>query len=62
MVADLTLNGKKICFWNWKREAFNVVMRYNRQYFELFKHSETLIELMAQFKESEALTDIRTNN
>lgn len=62
IITDLALNEKKICFWNWKREALNVVMRYNRQYFELFKHSESLTELMNQFKESEALTEIRSND
>lgn len=61
LVADLAVNNKKIYFWNWQREAFHVVMRYNRQYFELFKHSDNLTDLMIQIKQSEALSEIKTN-
>jgi hypothetical protein len=61
LVADLAVNNKKICFWNWKRPAFHVVMRYNRQYFELFKHSDNLTDLIVQIKQTEALNEIKTN-
>jgi hypothetical protein len=37
LIQDLAVYEKQIYFWNWKKESFHLVMRFNREYFELFK-------------------------
>lgn len=51
---------KKIIFWNWKREARNVLMRYDRKCIALCKKSESLIDLISS-NEKESFVDIKEN-
>lgn len=60
MIADLSHNKKKLLFWNWNRETSHVILRHNRQYFDLFKDSESLKDLFHQIRASEALSEIKT--
>lgn len=62
MVVDLKINDKKVCFWNWNREAFNVMMRHNEQHNELLKRSETLRELIMQLKSIEDLNEVKADD
>lgn len=59
MIADLSHNKKKLIFWNWNRDASHVILRHNRQYFDLFKYSESLKDLFHQIKDSEVLSEIK---
>lgn len=62
MIADLKLNDKEVCFWNWNREAFNVVMRHNQQHNDLFKQSETLKDLIVQLKSIADLNEVKADD
>lgn len=58
IIIDLTINQKEVCFWNWKKDAFHVIVRHNPKYLEVFKHSNNLTDLISQMKENEALAEI----
>lgn len=58
------MSGKSVYFWNWKKEAYHLVMRYKRDFGELFKFGNSLSEIvMIEVKNSELehLSDVTTN-
>lgn len=60
MIADLSLNKKKLLFWNWNRETSHVILRHNRKHFDLFKYSDSLTDLFYQIRASEMPSEIKT--
>ncbi|CRL03807.1 CLUMA_CG016206, isoform A [Clunio marinus] len=46
--TDVVLFDKKICFWNWKTETFNIMMRHNPKLFVYFKSAKTLKDLIEE--------------
>lgn len=62
-MQDLAVYEKKVMFWNWKREAFHLVMRHNKEYFDLFKFGSLSEAVVMQVKDIEQnqLSDISVN-
>lgn len=50
IIKDFKIIDKKVYLWNWKKEPFFLVLRYNKDFIGLFKNSETLSDLMTQIK------------
>lgn len=61
VITDMALNEKKICFWNWKKDSFHVMMRHNKNYNELFKQSDTLSDLIEELKPKNELSEVKAN-
>jgi hypothetical protein len=56
--------GKQVYFWNWKKEAYHLVMRYKRDYNDLFKFGESISEIAAQqlkLSDQSPLTEIASD-
>ncbi|KAL7017540.1 hypothetical protein ACKWTF_010418 [Chironomus riparius] len=52
LVEDLKVCKKQIYFLNWRKDAFHLVMRYKREYYDLFKFGSSISEiLMLEAKE-----------
>jgi hypothetical protein len=52
-----------VYLWNWKKEAFHLVMRYKRDFFELFRFGSELSDVVAQLqvKSTDQLSDVSVN-
>lgn len=65
-MKDLAVYEKEVFFWNWKKETFHMIMRHNKDYFNLFKFGASLSEVVVmEVKNSEQnqpLSDISVNN
>lgn len=65
LVEDLKVCKKQIYFLNWRKDAFHLVMRYKREYYNLFKFGSSISEiLMLESKEKsddQQLSDVITD-
>ncbi|XP_070490563.1 sodium-independent sulfate anion transporter-like isoform X2 [Chironomus tepperi] len=48
LVEDLKVCKKQIYFLNWRQDAFHLVMRYKREYFNLFKFGTSVSDILLQ--------------
>lgn len=46
LVDDLKSVNKQVCFWNWKLQTRNTVIRYHTENSRLFKYSDHLDDLV----------------
>lgn len=51
LIGDLKAVGKKVYFWNFRKEAFNVMARYDRENVKLFKKGKSLEDVVGNNEE-----------
>lgn len=61
MIDSLQDQGKQVYLWNWDhKEAYNLVMRYRKDFKSLFKFTANCDDLIFQLKQEE--TKLKNNN
>lgn len=66
LVEDLNVCSKNVYFWNWRKDAFHLVIRYKRGLYELFKFGSSLEDILTQTikhnEEQQQLEDVTTDS
>lgn len=64
LVQDLAVYDKEIYFWNWKKDTMHLMLRFNKDFYGLFKFGADLSEIIAMRKKIEEPNqiDITINN
>ena len=52
LIGDLKAVGKKVYFWNFRKEALNAMARYNRENIKLFKEGKSLEDVVGNSEEA----------
>ncbi|KAL7017539.1 hypothetical protein ACKWTF_010417 [Chironomus riparius] len=67
LVEDLKVCNKNVYFWNWRKDAFHLVIRYKRGLYDLFKFGSSLDDILSeeqrqQNEEQQQLADVTTDS
>lgn len=50
LIDNVRSQNKEVILWNWKRPAYSLVVRFKREYKDLFKFTSSIEDLVSQLK------------
>jgi hypothetical protein len=57
LIEDLKAVGKHVYFWNFRKEPFHIMARYNRDNIKLFKEGKSLCDFVGRFEDNQIGSD-----